>query len=69
MIAETKEDEIKEFIKIMFIYKALEKGWTVTRGKRSNSFEFTRSSNNPSGFNKPCPNSGIRRSISEPIIS
>ena len=72
MNPDIKDHEIKEFIKIMFIYRALEKGWTVSRGKRSNSFEFTRSlnypPNNPSGFDDSYSCLGPRRSISEPII-
>ena len=60
----------KELIKIMFIYQALEKGWTVKKCKNYNSFEFIRSStsHNPSGYNKPILDLKPRRVVSDPII-
>lgn len=60
----SRTDIIKDIIKMVFIYNALEKGWTVKRGKFVNSFEFTKliGSSEPknSSFNS------LRRSISEP---
>ena len=57
-------DIVKDIIKMVFIYNALERGWTVKRGKFVNSFEFTKliGSSEPSNssFNS------LRRSISEP---
>ena len=51
---------------MVFIYNALEKGWTVKRGNLVNSFEFTKiiGSLEPKKSNF----SNLRRSISEPQI-
>lgn len=60
----------KDALRVMFIYKALEKGWTVKKGKEINSFEFIRSRNNSSEFNNSDFDLQLktrRRSISEPI--
>jgi len=59
------EAKIKEVVKIMFIYKALEKGWTVKKSRNVNSFEFIRSTNS-SEFNNNRLVVKPRRVISEP---
>ena len=39
---DNKITNIKTLIKVMFIYRALENGWTVTKSKKiKNAFEFT----------------------------
>lgn len=53
--------DIKEIVKIMFIYQALEKGWIVKRGKNQNSFEFIKDDH----FIQR--KKVIKRSISEPL--
>ena len=60
-------ETVKDIIKMVFIYNALENGWTVKRGKIVNSFEFTKliGSSEPKQFN---PGS-LRRSISEPLTT
>jgi hypothetical protein len=61
-------EKIKELVKIVFIYNALENGWTIKKGVDYNSFEFTR----PVGPTAPTHNrihNRVRsRSISEPIV-
>jgi hypothetical protein len=64
-------EKIKELVKIVFIYNALENGWTIKKGVDYNSFEFTRPVG-PVGPVGPTHNrihNRVRsRSISEPIV-
>lgn len=55
---------VKEIIKMVFIYNALEKGWTVKRGKICNTFEFTRLIGSSESLSTNY--TGLRRCISEP---
>ncbi len=54
----------KELLRMKFIYKALEDGWIVNKGKKPNTFEFIKSNDN---FIHP--KIKTKRSISEPIVT
>jgi len=62
---------MKDFIRLMFINRALETGWTVRKRGVSNSFEFTRANTNgPTDKDRDTFQSvRVRRSISEPRLS
>lgn len=61
-MSETQED--KHMLKILFIYKALESGWTVAKTATNNTFEFTKSSTFKSNKKQIKTE---RRCISDPI--
>jgi len=66
MLSASGDLKMKELIKLVFIYNALEKGWVVKKGRSINSFEFTK----PLGFTETKNKNKhlfIRRSISEPL--
>jgi hypothetical protein len=63
---------IKSIIKILFIYQALEKGWTVKKSNSiKNGFEFTTNYCNKQYPNsKPVPDYTLqrRRAMSSPLV-
>jgi hypothetical protein len=66
MESENRIDDVKRLIKIMFIYRALENGWTVKKSDSiKNAFEFTTSMT--LGKHQKCtPNIYRRRAVSVP---
>lgn len=63
-------EDLKQIIRMIFIYNALEMGWTVRKlGRPYNTFEFLRTSNSVS-LNPPRDNIiRVRRSNSDPICN
>lgn len=63
-------EDLKQIIKMIFIYNALEMGWTVRKlGRPYNTFEFLRTSNNVSLNPQRGELFRVRRSNSEPICN
>lgn len=59
----------KELIKVMFIYNALQDGWSVKKNRQFNTFEFEKNDFFSFGNkeNTKIPAQFLRRCVSEPL--